>query len=79
MNLKELKEKIYMENVRMFKEYFLEDDEDINYVVTNEDEFKIVDREELVSLIHNDLKLEHVDEDFCLGILNNESIKIEYM
>ena len=82
MNLVELKEKMYMENVRMFKEFFLEDDEDIKYVVINvdnEEEFVIVDREGLVNLIHSDLNIEYVEEDFCLGILNGQAVRIEYM
>lgn len=84
MNLKELKEKIYMENVRMFKEYFLEDDEDINYVVINvdnEEEFVIVNREGLLEVIHNkNLKIEYVEHsEFCLGILNGQAVRIEYM
>ena len=82
MNLEQLKEKMYVENVRMFKEFFLEDDEDIKYVITNEEneKFRIVDRVGLVNLIHNgNLKIEYVEEDFCLGILNGQAVRIEYM
>ena len=82
MNLEQLKEKMYVENVRMFKEFFLEDDEDIKYVITNEEneKFKIVDRVGLVNLIHSDLNIEYVEHgEFCLGILNGQAVRIEYM
>ena len=83
MNLEQLKEKMYVENVRMFKEFFLEDDEDIKYVITNEEneKFRIVDRVGLVNLIHNgNLKIEYVEHsEFCLGILNGQAVRIEYM
>ena len=82
MNLEQLKEKMYVENVRMFKEFFLEDDEDIKYVITNtenEEDFRIVYKEELMELLHKELKLEYVEEGFCLGLLNNESVKIEHL
>ena len=83
MNLEQLKEKMYVENVRMFKEFFLEDDEDIKYVITNEEneKFRIVDRVGLVNLIHNgNLKIEYVEHgEFSLGILNGQAVRIEYM
>lgn len=81
MSLQELKEKMYVENIGMFKEFFLEDDEDIKYVITNEEneKFRIVDRDKLMNFIHNDLKLEYVEEDFCLGLLNGQAVRIEYL
>lgn len=83
MNLVELRERMYMENVRMFKRHFLEDDEEINYVITNEEneKFRIVDRVGLVNLIHNgNLKIEYVEHgEFSLGILNGKAVRIEYM
>ena len=83
MNLVELRERMYVENIGMFKEFFLEDDENIKYVITNEEneKFRIVDRVGLVNLIHNgNLKIEYVEHgEFSLGILNNESVKVEYV
>ena len=82
MNLVELKEKMCMENLKMFLNYFLEDDEEYSYVITNtenEEDFRIVYKEELMELLHKELKLEYVEEGFCLGLLNNESVKIEHL
>ena len=83
MNLEQLKEKMYVENIGMFKEFFLEDDEDIKYVITNEEneKFRIVDRVGLVNLIHNgNLKIEYVEHgEFSLGILNGKAVRIEYV
>ena len=83
MNLEQLKEKMYVENIGMFKEFFLEDDENIKYVITNEEneKFRIVDRVGLVNLIHNgNLKIEYVEHgEFSLGILNGQAVRIEYM
>lgn len=83
MTLLELKEKINLENLKMFVNCFLEEDEDIKYVVANEEDsedFLIVDREELVKLIHNGkLKIEYVEhEEFSLGVLDNTPVRIEY-
>ena len=83
MNLVELRERMYVENIGMFKEFFLEDDENIKYVITNEEneKFRIVDRVGLVNLIHNgNLKIEYVEHgEFSLGILNGQAVRIEYM
>lgn len=82
MNLQELREKIYMENLKIFLNYFLEDDEECNYVITNtdnEEDFKIVGKEEMMNFIHKDLKIEHVDDEFCFGIWGDETVRIEYL
>lgn len=83
MTLVELREKINLENLKMFVEFFLEKDEDIKYVVTNEDneeDFSIIHREELVNSINNKkLKIEYVEHgEFSLAILDNKSVRIEY-
>lgn len=83
MTLEQLRVKINLENLKMFRDFFLEEDEDIEYVVTNvddEEDFKIVDRAELLESIHSgNLKIEYVDHwDFSLGILDNKPVRVEY-
>lgn len=81
MTLEKLREKINLENLKMFRDFFLEDDTNIKYVVTsenNEEDFSILSREELLEVIHK-LKIEYVDYwQFALGVLNNEPVRIEY-
>lgn len=83
MNLQELKERMYMENAEMVRDCFMEyDDYDTSYVITNEeneDDFIVVNGKRLLELIHNDFKIEYVGDEFCLGVLNNKGMRVEYL
>lgn len=84
MNLQKLKEMMYADNLRVFKELFLEDDEQIKYVIVPTEEVKditILHKEELLELLDSrSLKLEYVEHwDFGLGLLGGQAVRVEYL
>ena len=68
----------------LFLDEFVEEDEDIKYVLITSDnveEDQLVRREEIIRLIESgSLKIEYVEMyDHAIGTLDNKSVRIEYL
>lgn len=74
-----INEELIKNKIKFFSE-FLEEDEEIKYVVVGLGDDLILSRNQLINLIHSSrVKFEIVSSDSVIGILEGQLITIEYL